>query len=154
LVKPLSEKQPAWLLDRPALRSVLHCAPCEAELSRSTSFPLAREPSIREDLRRPFDRDPVRVPVAFGGGNPRSSRDDDSYRREPEEEETQRVKGRCARGGPCECSRTRRAESRSDFDGWRRSPCGNALLRIIIGEQHPVSHSSPRTRLHRDQSAL
>lgn len=33
LVKPLSEK-PAWLLDRPALRSVLHCAPCEAELSR------------------------------------------------------------------------------------------------------------------------
>jgi len=77
------------------------------------------------------------------GGNPRSSRDDDSYRRESEEEEIQKVKGRCARGGPCECSRTRRAESRSDFDDWRRSPCGNAILRIIIGEQHPVSHSSP-----------
>lgn len=42
LVKPLSEK-PAWLLDRPALRSVLHCAPCEAELSRYLlALPLAR----------------------------------------------------------------------------------------------------------------
>lgn len=41
LVKPLSEK-PAWLLGRPALRSVLHCAPCEAELSNVTS---SRSPS-------------------------------------------------------------------------------------------------------------
>lgn len=65
LVKPLSEK-PAWLLDRPALRSVLHCAPCEAELSRYLlALPLARcdprgiDPSIagsRASARKSFAR--------------------------------------------------------------------------------------------------
>lgn len=56
-----SEK-PAWLLDRPALRSVLHCAPCEAELSRFT-LPLSLAANRRFVRVRPFDRDPVRVPV-------------------------------------------------------------------------------------------
>ncbi|XP_076174102.1 uncharacterized protein LOC143150008 isoform X2 [Ptiloglossa arizonensis] len=35
-------EKPAWLLDRPALRSVLHCAPSEPELS-PTRYPQAAE---------------------------------------------------------------------------------------------------------------
>lgn len=55
-------EKPAWLLDRPALRSVLHCAPCEAELSRFT-LPLSLAANRRFVRVRPFERDPVRVPV-------------------------------------------------------------------------------------------
>lgn len=43
LVKPLSEK-PAWLLGRPALRSVLYCAPSEAELFERHYISLSRSP--------------------------------------------------------------------------------------------------------------
>jgi len=70
LVRPLSEK-PAWLLDRPALRSVLHCAPCEAELLRYLlAFPLThRDPrgidpliGIPCELHPPGNRERTRQP--------------------------------------------------------------------------------------------